>query len=56
MKIEQEPKFQPITLTIESKREAEMILQAVTEYPAKGPVEIAFYREIAGWFRVRAQM
>jgi len=55
MKIEQEPHFQPIILTIETKREAEMIWQAISEYAPKGPVEIAFYRQLSDWFSTKAQ-
>ena len=56
MKIAQEPKFQSITLTLVTKREAEMIWQAIREYPARGPVEIAFYNELSDWFSNEAQL
>lgn len=57
MKFEQAPaEFMPITLICETKREAEMIWQAIGHYPARGPVEIDFYRRANDWFRDKVKL
>ena len=56
MKMQQQPEFHPITLTIETGREAEIIWAMVREYQAKGPVEIALAKKIVDWFSNAAQL
>lgn len=58
MNITQEPKFQPITITIETKEEAEiflgMVLVAHTEVTNGAQEDMAF--NISNWFSNDAQM
>ena len=56
MKIEQTPEFQPITVIIETGREAEILWEMVRQYEPKCPVEIAFIRELSDWFSNNAQL
>jgi len=56
MKIEQEPKFQPITITLESKRDVEMFRQVTRAYQAKGPDDYAFCKQLSDWFNNQAQL
>lgn len=59
MKITQEPKFQPITLTLETKEEAEALYQVVRRDGIKCPISQAqgeFLRRLSDWFSERAQL
>jgi hypothetical protein len=56
MKIEQEQKFQPITITLESKREAEVLWLCIREYTPKDSYEKEFFNVLASWFPREAQL
>jgi hypothetical protein len=58
MKIQQEPKFQPITLVLETKEEAEWLWDLVNNRAA-GPSENdqeKFYNALSNWFSRHAQL
>ena len=56
MKFEQQAEFKPITLTIETAREAEFIWDMVRKYAPKGPVEIHIINEMNDWLTNTAQL
>ena len=56
MKIEQDATFNPIVLTLETSREAQMMWDAVLAYKQKGPVEIKFFTELSDWFSTCAKL
>ena len=56
MKIEQNPKFQPITITIESKEEAEAIWQAIRNMSSGDSDRDAILRKVSDWFINMSQL
>lgn len=57
MKIEQADGFQPITLTLETRREAEILWAAIREYKGAGSQsEHNFCINISNWFSEHAQL
>lgn len=56
MKLEQEPKFQPITLVLGTKKEAETLWEIVRCHQSDDLYEINFCQEIAHWFSNEAQL
>ena len=57
MKIQQEPKFQPITLTLETKEEAEWLWEMVDNSgPQPSRQQQEFYTALSNWFSDQAQL
>lgn len=56
MKIEQNPKFQPITITIETKEEAEAIWQAVRSMSSGVKERDEIFRKVSDWFSNISQL
>ncbi len=61
MKIQQEPKFQPITLVLETKEEAEALWELVDSSgieisSRKRQLRRKLRRKISNWFSTQAQL
>ena len=59
MKIEQKPKFQPITITLETEAEAQALRDAVLAYRSKNRNDLVngeTVRAISNWFHNNIQL
>jgi len=58
MKIEQNPKFQPITITLETKEEAEALYKAVCYLAESGLTSDVknISRHLSSWFTTEAHL
>ena len=56
MKITQEPKFQPITLVLETEHEAKLLWDAIRDYAAPTAIEQKMLNNLSDWFTHQAQL
>lgn len=57
MKIQQKPKFQSITLILETKEEVEWLWELIDkDVKCKNPPQDDFYTALSNWFSNQAQL
>lgn len=56
MKVQQNTEFQPITITLETRDEADLLWYMVSEYVPATSVQKEFKNRISDWFSNQAQL
>jgi hypothetical protein len=56
MKVDQEAKFSPITIVLETADEAEILWRAIREVIPDTPIDRKFINELSDWFSLKAHL